>query len=198
MEIGQVPIWKQLVLPEDQAPLVEILRGIVAVAPLFHPETRWGKKMSVRMTSAGAVGWMSDRRGYRYAPHHPSGVPWPAIPAELLGLWATVSGVDRAPDTCLINWYAPEAKMGLHQDRDEADVTWPVVSLSLGDDALFRIGGTERSDKTQSIWLSSGDVCVLRGASRLAYHGIDRVRAGSSSLLPKGGRINVTMRVALG
>lgn len=180
-----------------QAALVEDIRAVVAAAPLFHPETRWGKKMSVRMTSAGRVGWISDRRGYRYASEHPSGVAWPNLPERVLEIWRGVSGVERAPDTCLVNFYDVDARMGLHQDRDEASAEWPVVSVSLGDDALFRIGGTEKGGTTESLWLRSGDVLVLEGASRLAYHGVDRLRARSSTLLAKGGRINLTLRVAL-
>jgi alkylated DNA repair protein (DNA oxidative demethylase) len=147
------------------------------------------------MTSAGRCGWVSDRRGYRYEPRHPSGVDWPPIPDRILGLWREVTRLGRDPDCCLVNYYDAEARMGLHQDRDEADFSWPVVSVSLGDDALVRVGGTERSDPTASLWLRSGDVAVLEGASRLAFHGIDRVRAGSSTLLERGGRINLTLRV---
>ena len=182
--------------PAQQA-LVADVRSIVKAVPLFRPETRWGKPMSVRMTSAGTVGWVSDRRGYRYEPAHPKGIAWPAIPERVLEIWRATTGADRDPDTCLINYYDENARMGFHQDKDETDAAWPVVSISLGDDALFRIGGTDRTDKTQSQWLSSGDVVVLDGPARLAYHGIDRVRSGSSSLLPKGGRINLTLRVAL-
>lgn len=147
------------------------------------------------MTSAGRCGWVSDRRGYRYEPRHPSGVDWPPIPERVLALWSDVTGLERAPDCCLVNYYDAGARMGLHQDRDESDFSFPVVSVSLGDDALFRVGGVERTDPTESLWLHSGDVAVLDGASRLAFHGIDRVRAGSSTLLGKGGRINLTLRV---
>lgn len=181
---------------QAQAALVSDLRAVVAAAPLFHPETQSGRRMSVRMTSAGAVGWVSDRRGYRYDPHHPSGGTWPPIPARLLTLWRAHARADVLPDTALVNFYGPGARMGLHQDRDEADLTRPVLSVSLGDDALFRIGGTTRGGPTVSHWLRSGDVLVLEGASRLAFHGIDRLRPGTSTLLAQGGRINVTMRVA--
>jgi alkylated DNA repair protein (DNA oxidative demethylase) len=179
----------------EQRAIVEDLRAVVATAPFVRPVTRWGKEMSVRMTSAGRCGWVSDRRGYRYEPRHPSGVAWPPIPARVLALWRDVTGLDREPDCCLVNSYDAGARMGLHQDRDEADFSWPVVSVSLGDDGLFRVGGTERSDPTASHWLRSGDVAVLEGPSRLAFHGIDRVRPGSSTLLETGGRINLTLRV---
>jgi DNA oxidative demethylase len=178
-----------------QRALVEDLRAVAAVAPFYRPVTRWGKEMSVRMTSAGRCGWVSDRRGYRYEPRHPSGAAWPPIPERVLALWHAVTGLDRALDCCLVNYYDASARMGLHQDRDEADLAWPVVSVSLGDDALFRVGGTDRADPTASHWLRSGDVAVLEGPSRLAFHGVDRLRAGSSTLLEKGGRINLTLRV---
>ncbi|MDG4646975.1 alpha-ketoglutarate-dependent dioxygenase AlkB [Roseibacterium sp. SDUM158017] len=178
-----------------QRALVEDVRAIVRAAPLFRPVTARGKPMSVRMTSAGEKGWVSDRRGYRYEPRHPDGGPWPPIPQAVLEIWRRVAGVARDPQCCLVNFYDADARMGLHQDRDEADFSMPVVSVSLGDEALFRVGGTERGGPTKSIWLRSGDVAVLGGAARLAYHGIDRIRPGSSTLLPRGGRINLTLRV---
>lgn len=178
-----------------QAALVADLRDVVAAAPLFHPETRGGKRMSVRMTSAGRLGWVSDRRGYRYQDHHPGGGAWPPIPDGAMAVWRRFAGVARDPDCCLVNFYDGQARMGLHQDRDEASFDWPVVSVSLGDDALFRVGGTARGGPTDSVWLRSGDVIVLEGPSRLAFHGVDRVAPGTSTLLPKGGRINLTLRV---
>ncbi|MCB1338283.1 MAG: alpha-ketoglutarate-dependent dioxygenase AlkB [Maritimibacter sp.] len=193
--LGGAPIWRGWLGPAAQDEMVAALRRVVAAAPLFSPETRWGKAMSVRMTSAGRYGWYSDRKGYRYIERHPSGVAWPAIPEPVLKVWRALAPGARAPDCCLVNFYAPGAKMGLHQDRDEADFLQPVLSISLGDDGLFRIGGQERGGTTQSAWLGSGDVMLLTGPSRLAYHGIDRVRGGSSSLLKEGGRINLTLRV---
>ena len=178
-----------------QADLVSDIRAVAAAAPLFSPDTPYGKPMSVRMTSAGSVGWYSDRSGYRYAESHPNGAPWPAIPQAMLRLWHDLTGLERAPDCCLINFYGEGARMGMHQDKDEADFSWPVLSVSLGDAGLFRIGNTTRGGKTESVWLESGDVVVMGGAARLTYHGVDRIRFGSSSLLPKGGRINLTCRV---
>ncbi|MEL6450908.1 MAG: alpha-ketoglutarate-dependent dioxygenase AlkB [Pseudomonadota bacterium] len=178
-----------------QAGLVADVRAVAAAAPMFSPQTPYGKPMTVKMTSAGAVGWYADASGYRYAPRHPNGCAWPPIPAAVLGLWHDLTGVERAPDCCLINYYGEGARMGMHQDKDEASFDWPVLSVSLGDAGLFRIGNTTRGGKTESLWLESGDVVVMGGAARLTYHGVDRIRFGSSSLLPKGGRINLTCRV---
>lgn len=178
-----------------QRSVLAAIRGVVAEAPFFRPETPYGKPMSVRMTAAGKYGWLSDKKGYRYVSSHPSGRPWPAIPADVLNIWRDVTGLEREPECCLINYYSAEAKMGLHQDRDEASTEWPVVSVSLGDEGLFRMGNVTRGGKTESHWLKSGDVVVMGGDARLAYHGVDRIRAGSSTLLPKGGRLNLTLRV---
>lgn len=180
---------------QAQARLVAEVRAVVAEAPLFHQVTPSGHTMSVRMTSAGRLGWISDRKGYRYEAHHPDGMAWPPVPETALGLWRALVDGDRDPDCCLVNFYDPEARMGMHQDRDEADFGWPVVSVSLGDEALFRVGNTTRGGPTESVWLQSGDVVVLGGAARLAYHGVDRIRAGTSRLLRAPGRINLTMRV---
>lgn len=195
VEVGGIVVHQEHLMADEQAALVEQVRRCVRAAPLYRPETRTGRKMSVRMTSAGTFGWISDRKGYRYDRAHPDGQDWPPMPPMALDIWRAVSGVARDPQSCLINFYDADAKMGLHQDRDEGDFDMPVVSVSLGDEALFRVGGTERGGKTQSIWLKSGDVTVLAGDARLNFHGIDRIRAGSSTLLPKGGRINLTMRV---
>lgn len=195
LEIRGVRVFRGALDRPSQEALVEAIRALARAAPPFSPVTRWGRPMSVRMTAAGRYGWFSDRHGYRYVDRHPSGRPWPAIPAPVLEIWRAVTGLDRAPDCCLVNYYGEGARMGLHQDRDEADFDWPVVSVSLGDAALFRVGGTARGGSTESIWLQSGDLAVLGGAARLAYHGIDRIRFGSSDLLPKGGRINLTLRV---
>ena len=193
--VGAAPVWRGLLDGVQQAALVAELRAVVAAAPLFGPLTPWGRPMSVRMTSAGKYGWYSDRKGYRYIATHPAGSPWPPIPPIALALWRAVAPEAPAPDCCLVNFYGEKARMGLHQDRDEASFAWPVVSISLGDEALFRIGTAMRGGPTESLWLGSGDVLALTGPSRLAYHGIDRLRFGSSSLLKEGGRINLTLRV---
>lgn len=195
LSINGVDVYRGALSSSVQAALVAAARQVAKVAPFFHPETKRGQQMSVRMTSAGAFGWISDRRGYRYDPTHPSGVPWPAIPDPMLAVWREFATVSKAPESCLINYYDANARMGLHQDRDEASFEWPVVSVSLGDDALFRVGTAEAPRPSQSLWLASGDVVVLRDHGRLAYHGVDRLRPGSSQLLPNGGRINLTLRV---
>lgn len=179
-----------------QVSLVDDLRAVVAAAPLFTPVMpKTGKPFSVRMTDCGPLGWVSDRAGYRYQPTHPvTGRPWPPMPPALLDLWREVGGWPHPPEACLVNFYGPDAKMGLHQDRDEADFTAPLVSISLGDTARFRLGGIERTDPTRSFPLASGDVLVLEGPMRLAFHGIDRILPGTSMLLEHGGRINLTLR----
>ncbi len=188
-------IHKEFLDVDQQRALLDSIRLIVKAAPFVRPITPGGQRMSVRMTSAGEYGWTSDAQGYRYAQTHPDGQPWPAIPQNVLAIWDALTGIERQPECCLVNYYASDARMGLHQDRDEADFRWPVVSVSLGDEGLFRIGGQKRGGKTDSIWLQTGDVVVMGGEARLNYHGIDRIRAGPSKLLPKGGRINLTMRV---
>ncbi|RKF13992.1 alpha-ketoglutarate-dependent dioxygenase AlkB [Roseovarius spongiae] len=178
-----------------QEALVADLRDVVRAAPFVAPETRFGRKMSVRMTSAGRYGWVSDRSGYRYARRHPEGMDWPAIPDRVLALWRDLVSDARDPDCCLVNYYGEGARMGLHQDRDEADFTWPVLSVSLGDEGLLRVGNATRGGRTESIWLRSGDVVVMGGDARLVHHGVDRIKFRSSTLLPQGGRINLTLRV---
>ncbi|MBC7166120.1 alpha-ketoglutarate-dependent dioxygenase AlkB [Phenylobacterium sp.] len=177
--------------------LAEVMRRVEA-APFYRPVTPGGKPMSVRMTNFGPLGWVTDAQaGYRYQPTHPqTGEPWPDIPPALLDLWREAADAPGPPDACLVNLYDAQARMSLHQDRDETDFDYPVLSVSLGDTAVFRIGGTSRRDPTRSVRLSSGDVCVLGEGARLAFHGIDRVLPGSSQLVPGGGRINLTLRRA--
>lgn len=195
LTIRQMRLYRGWLDRPAQEALVADLRAVIAAAPLFSPLTGSGKPMSVRMTSAGRFGWYSDRHGYRYVDRHPSGSDWPPIPGRVLNIWQALAGGARAPECCLLNWYGPEARMGLHQDRDEADMSQPVLSISLGDDGLFRVGNIERGGPTQSVWLHSGDVLVMGGAARLLHHGIDRIAAGTSTLLERPGRINLTLRV---
>ena len=179
-----------------QDALLAEIRAVVRAAPLFTPVMPGsGQPFSVRMSNCGSLGWVADRAGYRYQPHHPAtGQAWPAMPATLLALWRAVADRAYPPEACLINFYAATARMGLHQDKDEADLTAPVVSVSLGARALFRHGGDNRRDPTASIKLDSGDVVVIGGASRLCFHGIDRLYPGTSTLVAEDGRINLTLR----
>jgi alkylated DNA repair protein (DNA oxidative demethylase) len=184
-----------------QTGLIAELREAIAASPFFTPTMpRSGKPFSVRMTNLGPLGWASDRdQGYRYQAAHPiTGRPWPAIPSIVLGVWRQVADYPHLPEACLVNYYAASARMGLHQDADEKEFSAPVVSISLGDSCLFRIGGTERGGATHSLKLSSGDVVVLGGQARLAFHGVDRIYPRTSTLLsewfPEGGRVNLTLR----
>jgi alkylated DNA repair protein (DNA oxidative demethylase) len=179
--------------------LLAAVEAVITAAPLFTPRMpRTGKPFSVRMTNCGALGWVSDERGYRYQPTHPeTGASWPALPDIVLQAWRDLSGYPHPPDACLINLYEPGARMGLHQDRDEEAFDAPVVSLSLGATAIFRIGGLERRDPTRSIRLRSGDAVAFGGPSRLVFHGIDRLIPGTSDLVAEGGRINLTLRKVL-
>jgi DNA oxidative demethylase len=176
--------------------LVDDVRAVIRTAPLFTPcMPKTGTPFSVRMSNCGPLGWVSDVTGYRYQPHHPeTGLHWPAMPAALTQAWDKLSGFAAAPEACLINWYDTTARMGLHQDRDEQEFAAPVLSVSLGDTCLFRYGGLKRNDPTKSVRLASGDLLLIGGESRLCFHGVDRVMAGSSDLLAKGGRINLTLR----
>ncbi|MEO4043831.1 alpha-ketoglutarate-dependent dioxygenase AlkB [Hoeflea sp. CAU 1731] len=180
-----------------QTALLEEIRAVVTQAPLFTPRMpHTGKPMHVRMSNCGALGWVTDKEGgYRYQATHPeTGRPWPPMPEILRDLWDRLSGCNAPPQACLINFYEADAKMGLHQDRDERTFSVPVLSVSLGDDCLFRIGGLKRGGPTQSLRLASGDVILLGGESRLRYHGVDRIYPGTSMLMKKEGRINLTLR----
>ncbi|MFT5798271.1 MAG: alkylated DNA repair protein (DNA oxidative demethylase) [Candidatus Azotimanducaceae bacterium] len=195
LKLRGLEIHKGMLSSTAQIALVDVVREIAKAAPVFSPMTPYGRPMTVKMTSAGTYGWYSDDKGFGYRKTHPNKTAWPAIPSEILDIWDQVSGASRPPECCLVNFYGQDARMGMHQDNDEANFDYPVVSISLGDEGLLRVGGTTRGGKTDSVWLQSGDVVVMRGAARLAYHGVDRIRFGSSTLLPKSGRINLTLRV---
>lgn len=190
-------LWPARLSPQAQAVLIAEVLEKAKAAPFYRPVTPGGKSMSVETTNLGALGWFTDTRGYRYQACHPeTDEPWPTIPRMLLDLWAELADPATPPDACLVNWYRGDARMGLHQDRDEADFGFPVLSVSLGDTAVFRLGGAKRADPTRSMRLQSGDVCLLSGGARLAHHGVDRIFGGSSRLIPGGGRINLTLRRA--
>jgi alkylated DNA repair protein (DNA oxidative demethylase) len=180
-----------------QAALVGEVMAAVDRAPFYEPVTPWGKPMSAWQTSFGPLGWITDAKGYRYEPTHPmTGEPWPTMPGSLLELWRCYADPAHPPDSCLVNLYRADARMGMHQDFDEACLDAPVLGISLGDTAVFRLGGPARRDPSITFKLNSGDINVLAGASRRAYHGVDRILAGSSQLIPGGGRINLTLRRA--
>ena len=196
-----VTLWRERFSPQAQKHLLDDVLEKLKEAPLYRPVMPGtGKPFSVEESNFGALGWVSDKAGYRYQTTHPvTGAAWPAIPQVLLDLWAEINP-PPGPQCCLVNFYRADAKMGLHQDRDEQDVTAAVIGVSLGDEGLFRIGGKyvdgkwARSGNTVSVKLASGDVVAFGGPARLAYHGIDRIRPGSSQLIPGGGRLSLTLR----
>ncbi|HEY8696925.1 MAG TPA: alpha-ketoglutarate-dependent dioxygenase AlkB [Rhizomicrobium sp.] len=197
LEIGPgISLWREALDRAAQQSLVADILARAEQAPFYKPRMPIsGKPFSVEETNFGPLGWVSDESGYRYAKTHPvTGAPWPSIPQALLDIWNDTTRYGALPECCLVNLYRGGARMGLHQDRDEQALDAPVLSVSLGDEALFRIGGTSRRDPTKSLRLKSGDVLTFGGPARLAYHGIDRVLEGSSDLIPRGGRINLTLR----
>jgi alkylated DNA repair protein (DNA oxidative demethylase) len=200
---GTVSPLKLRLDPSASAALLADIAAVLAEAPFYRPVMpRWGTPFSVQMSNCGPLGWVSDKSGYRYQPTHPvTGQPWPPMPQALLDLWSRLTSYPAPPEACLINHYVGTAKMGLHQDRDEADFDAPVVSVSLGDDARFRLGGLQRTDPSETFMLQSGDVMTLEGPTRLAFHGIDKVFEGTSDALAAypelfagGGRLNLTLR----
>jgi len=184
----------------DRASQIALLEAVTEAArgdaPFFQGRMpRTGQAISVVGSNFGPLGWVADITGYRYEKTHPkTGKPWPAMPQALLDLWVAVTGYPAPPEACLINWYREGNKMGMHVDQDEYAVNAPIVSISLGDPARFRLGGPTRGGKTHSLKLSSGDVVVMAGSARKCYHGVDKIFYGRSTLVPKGGRINLTMR----
>jgi alkylated DNA repair protein (DNA oxidative demethylase) len=189
-------LWSHALDAKTQSDLVAEVFRKIEDGPFYRPVMPGsGKAFSVEETNFGPLGWISDRNGYRYEPAHPvTKRPWPSIPKLPMDLWHEATGYAAPPECCLVNLYRGPAKMGLHQDKDEAALGAPVLSVSLGDEAIFRIGGTSRRGTTRSVKLASGDVLTFGGPARLAYHGIDRVIAGTSRLIPGGGRINLTLR----
>jgi len=190
-----VTLWRERLSPPEQKTLLDKVLALLEDAPLYRPVMpNTAKPFSVEESNFGKLGWVADKNGYRYQPTHPvTGKAWPAIPGALLALWAGINDGPE-PECCLVNLYRTGAKMGLHQDRDEKDISAAVIGVSLGDEALFRIGGVARGGKTQSVTLASGDVIAFGGTARLAYHGIDQIRPGTSRLVPGGGRLSLTLR----
>lgn len=188
-------LWREKLSPLAQKALLDEVLEKLKDAPLYRPVMpNSGKPFSVEECNFGALGWVSDKSGYRYQPMHPvTEKPWPAIPEALLALWEDING-PPPPECCLVNLYRDGARMGLHQDRDEKDLSAAVIGVSLGDEALFRIGSATRGGQTRSLVLASGDVIAFGGTARLAYHGIDRIRPGTSRLVPGGGRLSLTLR----
>ena len=186
--------WPGLLSTAEQSDLRDTVLLALETAPFYRPVTRSGRPFSVEMSNLGPLGWVSDRAGYRYQPNHPvTDAAWPPMPAMLIGMWTALTGWPEPPDACLVNLYRAGAKMGMHQDRDEEDLTAPVLSISLGDAAIFRIGASD-GGPTRSFRLASGDVCALTGPARMARHGVDRIVAGSSAMISGGGRLNLTLR----
>lgn len=189
-------LYKAALDRAGQESLLDDLRVVLGEAPLFRPKMpRSGTEFSVRMSNCGPLGWVSDISGYRYQNRHPeTGRPWPAMPEHILRLWRGYADHDADPDACLINYYDETARMGPHQDRDEADFSAPILSISLGESCRFRYGGEQRRDPTATLRLDSGDILVFGGPSRKMFHGVDRILPGTSTLLVPPGRINLTLR----
>lgn len=191
-----VTLWPSWFGASAQSALLADVFARAAEAPFYRPRMpRSGYPFSVEETNFGSLGWYSDETGYRYVERHPlTNRPWPGMPEALLRVWDALTDFPAPPECCLVNLYHAGARMGLHQDRDEAELDAPVLSVSLGDDAIFRIAGDTRRSQSRSATLKSGDVVVFGGAARLAFHGIDRVIANTSALVPGGGRVNLTLR----
>jgi alkylated DNA repair protein (DNA oxidative demethylase) len=195
-----VTLWREYFSRPEQKKLLDTVLAAIEDAPFYRPVMPGtGKPFSVEESNLGPLGWVADKSGYRYQPAHPvTGKPWPAIPPTLLALWDAIADAPP-PQCCLVNLYRADARMGLHQDKSETALAAPVVSVSLGDEAVFRIGAPTKGGPTKSLRLQSGDVLLFGGPARLAYHGIDRIVAGSSTLVSDvlgsgGGRINLTLR----
>jgi alkylated DNA repair protein (DNA oxidative demethylase) len=183
-----------------EAALLDAVAAVTATAPLRHMFTPGGLKMAVALTNCGPLGWVSDAAGYRYQASDPvSGLPWPALPAAFAQLAAqaaaAVGFAGFEPDACLVNRYQAGTRLSLHQDRNERDFSQPIVSVSLGLPAVFLLGGLQRSDKTARLPLVHGDVLVWGGPSRLRFHGVLPLAAGTHPLLGPQ-RINLTLRRA--
>ena len=192
---------KNYFTPSEQLNLVEMCRRICDVSPMSTPVMPSGHKFNCQMTSCGTVGWISDLQGYRYSKIHPvNQKPFAVMPQELIQLSQKLARLvdepDYRPDTCLINYYPASAKskLGLHQDNSERNLKPAIISISIGDDCVFAIGTSNRKDPLQEILLRTGDVFIMHGQSRLAYHSVKRIIPNSSNILKNNGRLNLTIR----
>lgn len=191
--------------PAAARAVLDDMMGVFEAAPPYRLRMKTGAYVINRMTNCGAWGWHSDEHGYRYVDRHPElGTPWPAIPARIAAIAEAAAGqfgcARFSPDACLVNFYAEDGKMNLHQDHDEEDFSWPIVSLSFGNDAVFALGGDRRKDAVQAMTLHHGDVLVMHGKGRMRFHGVKKIVPGTSPIahpaLPAGGRLNLTLRRA--
>lgn len=186
------------------AELLDEMMDVFAAAPPYRLKMKTGAYVINQMTNCGALGWHSDERGYRYVDRHPeTGAAWPVIPPGLKALAMQVAaeaGAPFEPDACLVNLYAAAGKLNLHQDHDEADFAWPIVSFSFGNDAIFALGGVKRRDPVRDVRLSHGDVMVMHGPGRMLFHGVKKIVGGTAPfahpVIPAGGRLNLTFRRA--
>jgi alkylated DNA repair protein (DNA oxidative demethylase) len=188
--------------PQFQAELAAAVGEIARAAPFKQPRIKGKGQFSAAITNTGDAGWWSDEKGYRYLRTQPgTTAPWPPMPAVFTRAVArAVAGTpwpDFDPDACLINFYGADAKMGLHQDKDERDFSQPIVTISLGDAADFLIGGAQRSDRPQVLRVESGDVLLMGPPSRMLFHGVRRIHAGTSPVAGFAGRYSLTFRKAL-
>lgn len=188
----------------DARAVLDDMLDVFAAAPPYRLRVKSGAYVINRMTNCGTLGWHSDARGYRYVDRHPElGTLWPPIPPRVKALAmaaAAEAGAPFDPDACLVNFYEAAGKMNLHQDHDEADFSWPIVSFSFGNDAIFALGGGKRRDPVQPVTLSHGDVLIMHGAGRMRFHGVKKIVAGTApfthAAIPAGGRLNLTFRRA--
>ncbi|MCC6921395.1 MAG: alpha-ketoglutarate-dependent dioxygenase AlkB [Alphaproteobacteria bacterium] len=190
--------------PRESREILDAMLGVFAAAPPYRLKIKTGAYVINRMTNCGAWGWHSDTHGYRYIDAHPErGTPWPPIPAALESAALSAAaecGAAFAPDACLVNLYGADGRLNLHQDHDEADFTWPIVSFSFGADAVFALGGGKRRDPVVPLTLRHGDVMVLHGAGRMRFHGVKKIVPGTAPFahpaIPESGRLNLTVRRA--
>lgn len=200
-----IMVMRGRVSPDESRVLLDAMLDVFAAAPPYRLRMKTGAYVINRMTNCGAWGWHSDARGYRYVDRHPeTGAPWPAIPAPIAALARDAAAAcgegDFQPDACLVNLYGAGGKLNLHQDHDEADFRWPIVSFSFGHDGVFALGGATRKHPVQPVTLHHGDVMVLHGPGRMLFHGVKKIVPGTAPFahpaIPEDGRLNLTLRRA--